>query len=361
MKALLPLALLLGLSAGVAAPLPLRLFDFTPPSAENPVLARIDDSLEIPASELRAFVAAERSSRQLEQLSPTERHQALRDLADEYLLVIEAKRRGAEQTGPFRLRMDYTRRMLLSEFLVGDEVGARATTADDYARRLASLRREIFDSCPIAVSNESHALFAQLAAETAAALARSAAPEAEKRLFAEATARAGHATLARYGSNAVPVRKALVFYLYLPPGDRPEVGTPAGLTKLLEELLLPDLLADEAQRRGLEQRDDFRAKVAENESALLRMFMQDQLRRELLALPAPSEAELARWYLLRRDRYARAAASPLVGLDGFDGQRERVQSDFLEERAAELRAKRLRKLRVQHRMTFEPPTLAAMP
>ena len=64
-----------------------RLFDFTPVSTNNPVVAIIDHSIEIPASEFFAYQKAEHLSSTKTNLNLAQKKEMLNDLIGEYLLI----------------------------------------------------------------------------------------------------------------------------------------------------------------------------------------------------------------------------------------------------------------------------------
>lgn len=328
--------------AADAGDLPDRLFDFRPVGSDNPWVARIDDRVEIPLSELCGYLAATRGNAELVSLGAAARAAAVRELVDEYLLLAAAHAAGSDAQPAFIGRMAHTRRMLLAEMLVGREVGAVAKDADDYAARLARLRDAVFEACPIEVSNEAHA--ALVAALAPAEQAMSAQDGAS---FAAVTAKLGSQVLARYPGGEVAARKMLVFALAVPRPERPDAATPAGLTRLLKELLLPELLADVGQDHGIAQTRGFRAKVIENENALRRMFARDQLLREAeVRRTAPTEREVADYFATHRERYGAGAS--------LDAVRSRVESDVVDERFELARERFLARLRAEHRIELRP-------
>lgn len=349
-----PRALLLAAGVGLARAaaampddVPDRLFDFAPVGPGNPWVARLDGTEEIPVSELRAYAAAQRGGADPAALAPDARRALIADLVDEYLLVRAARAAGADTSPAFAGRMAHTRRMLLAELLVGREVGAVARTPEDYAARLQRLRDAVFDACPIEVSNEAHArLVAALEPAGRALAAR------DGRAFAAETARLGSLVLARYPGGVVEARKLLVFALAVPESERPDAAQPAGLTQLLKELLLPELLADAARARGIEATREFRAKVIENENSLRRLFARDELLQETRRRSAvPAEAEVAAWFQAQRAHYGAGVELAAV--------RARVESDLVEERCAQARAALLATLRRAHRIEIRDAAVAA--
>ena len=340
---------------------PQRIFDFNSVSPEgNPCIARIDDSIEIPASELRGFIAAEQAKLDLKMLNDDARGQLINELIDEYLLIAEARRLGADRTELFQRRMDHTRKMLLAEFLVGEQVGARAKTAADYQRLLTGLRDELFAACPIEVSNEVHVQLAKAAADLTGSFSKEPTRvdlENGSRQWEAVADSLNSATLARYNGNQLGARKVLVFYLCLPTDARPDIATQDGLAALLKELLMPDLMAEEAMRRGLEQRDSFQFKVVENENSLLRMFMRDRLQRRVEPLKeTETEERLTRWYRDHRRNYSSETA-PAKAEDPYQGQRDRVSSDWLEDRLRSARGEVVSALRKLHTVTIDRDAL----
>jgi hypothetical protein len=191
-------------------------------------VATIDDAIVIKRDELASFIAG-RSGRPLVELTSVEQYAAARELIDEHLLAVEARRRGAETHPLFLQRMTQTRQMLLAEFLVADEVGEKADAAEIYSQRLAHLRRDVFEACAVHVSNEAHALLNDIARHAAGAMAATVNPPDQQRAARQAIHQAGDAMLCRYGQESLLVRKALIFYLSLPPAQRPDIARQEGL------------------------------------------------------------------------------------------------------------------------------------
>lgn len=334
---------------------PLRIFDFQPVSEDlNPAVARIDGSTVIPLSELRGFVAAERASLIDDSLDRAEWREVLDDLIDEYLLVLEARRMEVHRGERFRKRMEFTRGMLLSEFLVSAEVDAMASSGDEYTRLLNQLREDLFEGCHIEVSNEVHQALAEAAGVAIELIPATLKTQEDldrgARAFEAAMAAIGDLELARYNGQPLPARRMLAFYLALPAGDRVAIDTPQGLTRLLKELLMTELMQAEALRLKLDRQYAFKAKMLENEVSLLRMYMRDYLGiTPGIGRDAVDEAELLAWYRARRSDYPPVLTDEaLENPDEYEGNRERVLDDFLEARASRDRREFVDELRIRH-------------
>jgi hypothetical protein len=94
-----------------------RFFDFTPATPNNPVVATIDGTIEIPLSELRGYRDAERLHAITDPASLAQKRAVLDDLLGEYLLVDEAHRSGVVQSPAFTKQMEATRTLILTDLI----------------------------------------------------------------------------------------------------------------------------------------------------------------------------------------------------------------------------------------------------
>lgn len=79
----------------------------------------------------------------------------------------------------------------------------------------------------------------------------------------------------------------------LPPYVRPIVETPAGRMQFLDSLITRDLLLREALRRGLDRRDEVRARLDQARKSIL---LETLLREVAEQAPGPSDEELRKYY-----------------------------------------------------------------
>ena len=332
----LAMASALGLLASGSEELERRFFDFTPISEANPVVATIDDRIEIPLSELRAYWEAERRHT-IDLSNPQQRSVLLDDLIAEYLLVDEAWRTGVPQAPAFSRRMDATRTMLLTDFMamhatkekIAEPGGSQNTDA------ASALADRLFEAARIDISNEAYELVKRAArAIDTTRTASQRGPVVAPREEANARMRAiiedtPDAVLARYENKTISVRQVLVIYAGLPP-PRPAVATEAGLVELIKPLITPELMALAAVKQGIADDPEFRQKFIQNRTALLRFYMQDLITAELnRRMQSPDlETHLRAWYDKHKLLYAPLEGNRVAHTPPYEEARERVLGDY---------------------------------
>jgi len=351
--------LMLGLPANSrATSFERRLFDFTPVSSTNPVVARIGNTMEIPMSEYRAYVAAEKEAIIRTNASFAEKQAVLDDLIGEYLLVDDAYKNGVDKHPEFLRKMDYTRTILLSEFLTAQEVDAKAKTADEYHRLLADLQNRVFEAAEIIVSNEAYEKLKKAAREINAADQTSIDRKASMARIRAVMESMDESVLARYDNEKVTVKEVLAIYANL-HAPRPRLETKQDLIDILKPLVMPSLLAAEARKRGIENHADFKNKIEQNRNALLRIYEHGRLQQQASdGMKAPDLSERLRaWYEQNKEHYAIDGAAGSKTIPPYSEVRERVEGDYsvgLWERAE---ADKIRSLRKSNQVKIDDAVL----
>ena len=318
-----------------------RLFDFTPVSKDNPVLARIGDSVKIPVSEYLAYQKAEHLSTAHDKLSSAQKKEMLNDLIGEYLLVDEAYRIGADKRPGITSRMKYTRTFLLSDFLVVQEVGKKAATAEEYNKLLQNLQNRLFEAATIDVSIEAYDKLKNLAKEINALSGKtpsSAPSESVSPTSPSPSAKIGEmiekmpdSVLARYNGTPVMVNQLAAIYstLQLP---RPRLETNEDLIVLIKPLIIPELMAAEAVKQGIEKLPDFQNKITQNQNALLRIYMHGlikaQTNKELEVSSSDLEKKMRAWYRQNAEDYAVQTTGGAKKIPSYDEIHKRVEGDY---------------------------------
>jgi hypothetical protein len=334
-----------------------RFFDFAPVSPANPVVARIDGTLEIPLSELRGYREAERPQAITDQASLAQRRAVLEDLINEYLYVDAAYRAGVPELPAFARQMAATRTMILTDFMAA-RAAEKSPTAMENNDAAMALAEKLFAAAAIEVSNEACATLRQ-AAHAMDAAGAGAAANSRLRAIIDATR---ETTLARYEGKSISVHQLLVIYAGLPTEKRPAVATDDGIIALIKPLILPELMALEATRRGIAAEPAFQQKLTQNRNALLRFHAQGQVEREAVErLNAPdAEAQLRAWYQDHQNDYA------VIGADGakrpatFAEARPRVEGDYSVALRDRLLAEQAQALRKTHAVTIDEQVLALL-
>lgn len=360
-------ALLLGWAATVNAdPLARRFFDFAPASRSNPVVAAIDETVRIPLSELRAYQAAEHLATQGRELSLTEKKALLDLLITEYVLVDGAYRAGVPETADFIRRMETTRTMLLADFLAmrapkrADEPGA---TAEDMAR----IADTVFNAAALHISNEAHAALKRAAFDiervTVAARLGPIVDSAEalgaklRGIISEVPA----TVLVQFAGRRLLLRDVARYYVGL-ASPRPAVAAPEELLAFLKPLVLPELLAAEAVRRGIPHDPEFQQKCAQNRNALLRFHVQGELERQANAVLRSEQIdqELRLWYERHKGDYAPVDGEHRGRVPPFAEARSRVLADYSVALLERLKAERAAALRKERRITIDLEALSKL-
>ncbi len=331
-----------------------RFFDFTPISADNPVVATIDGTLAIPLSELRAYRHGERLQAKTDTLA--QKRALLDDLVNEYLYVDEAYRAGVVTSPRFAKQMETTRTLILTDFMSTRALQEKNKTSPTPNDAAAALANRLFDTATIDISNEAYGVIKRAAKTidvTSAASKRGPIvdpPEAAaEKLYAIVNA-APEAVAVSYAGKTISIHELLSIYAGLPT-PRPPVETQEGFVAMIKPLITPELMALEAIRRGIAEEPEFQNKVIQNRNALLRFHVHGAIEtqaNEVLRGPA-LEAQLAAWY---RDH---AAAFVTPAIDGGAGKipplsdvKDRALADFsvdLCDRLLAEKAHELRKLR----------------
>jgi hypothetical protein len=325
------------------------LYDATPASAANPIVARAaGGAIAITVGELRGFVAAEPASgARRGPLTAADKRACLERLMDEQLLLWDGYRRGADRAPELVRVLEQTRSMLLLEALTR-RVKAGASTTEAGEASLQKLRDRLFEATDVRVSNESYGLLEAI-------LRPPGGPEA-------APARARERTLATSALGPITIDDVLQAHAQLPAARRPRLETREGLIDVLRGLMGQALLVAEAKRRGLERSEPVRRGVEMNRNALVRLWTVDRLEKTAAAeLSQPGfDARLRLWYEGRsRSRYTYRDGSGIERTVSFATGRESIRNDYLEERIDGVRAEEVRRLRSGGDVEIDERALAA--
>jgi hypothetical protein len=327
-----------------------RIFDFTPVSATNPVVATIDGDIEIPLSELRGFRDAEKLTAITDPASLGQKRAVLDALLDEYLMVDRAYRDDVPGSPGFARQMEATRTMVLTDFMAMRAAAGHVAAAAADPDPGVALAEKLFEAAKIEVSNESYDLVKRAARAVDAATGSRG--EMQARLHA-IVAETPEAVLVRYEDRMIGVRQIVALYAGLPVEKRPAVQTESGMIELIKPLILPELMAREALKQGIAAEPAFKQKIIQNQNALLRFHAQGAIERranEFLRAPDLGD-RLREWYEAHRSLY-QVIEKEQPRQATFDEALARVEGDYsvavrdrlLAEEAASLR--KLRSIRI---------------
>ena len=355
-----------------------RIFDFTPISTTNPVVARIGHSIEIPASEYLAYQKAEHESTVKTNLDMAQKKEILNDLIDQYLLVDEAYSIGADRQPGFTNRMEFTRTMLLSEFLVAQEVDAKAKTSEEYNDLLDKLQNRLFDAATINVSIEDYDKLKKAAKEIDAA--GKASPRLDPGVDVQKNTSSARireimenmddSVLARYSDTAmtnsttitngtaITVKQVLAVYSHL-HAPRPPLESNEDLVNIIKPFMMPSLMAAEAKKEGIETLPAFQNKVIENRNALLRIYMDGVIEAQANdELNAPGlEKRIQSWYKQNKEHYAVQATNDVKMMPTYGEIQKRVEGDYSVDLRDRIQAEKVHALRKTHPVEINEPIL----
>ena len=368
---LVPAVLLLTDAASLRADVPFetmrRLYDFTPVGPDNPVVARVKDcGIEIPASELRAYVASYVSDEAARALSLAEKRHYLEGLIDDHLLLWNGYEQKADQTKGIADMLRSTRGMLLEEALEDQVLKAQAKPGLDREETLRKFRDELFSKINVEVSNQA---YAKLKAEahridaTAGALEALGKPgmtrnDANPDLQASASVR--EVPLAHCPFGTITIGDFLQAYTRMPAPQRPDLDKQEGVIAVLKQMLGSDLMVAEARARGLDKAAQFREKLQLNRNVLTRLYALDQLTARAVAeMKSPGiDARLKKWYEAHRKDYTATDKNGKEQPLSFSAVRDRVADEYFQDLQERLRTDQIRVWRQQHKVEIDEAALA---
>ncbi len=332
-----------------------RFFDFTPVSAENPVVATIDGTVQIPLSELRGYRDAERPRTITDPANLAQKRAVLDDLVNEYLYVDDAYRAGVPESAAFSRRMDATRTMLLSDFMSVRAIETKPLATMPDREAAAAMAEKLFDAANIEVSNEAYDLL-----KKSAFVVDQAAENSPQ--LAAVVKHAPDATLVRYEDRTISVHQILAIYAGLPVAKRPRVATEAGLIAMIKPLIAPELMALEAAKRGIAAEPAFQHKLIQNRNALLRFHVHGAIESQANAvLNGPDlEPQLAAWYRTHAEFYATPATSGGKTIPTLAAVRDRALADFSVDLRDRLLAEKAQALRRERHVAIDEKALQAL-
>jgi hypothetical protein len=341
-----------------------RFFDFTPVSASNPVVASIDN-IQIPLSELRGYRDAERLNTLTDQPAPlTVKRDVLDGLLNEYLYVDEAYRTGVPESPEFMRQMEATRTMILTDFMSMRASGEKITNADEGNDARRALAERLFEAASIAVSNEAYDVLkrAAKAVDVTSAASRKGPVFESKQAVAAKLYAIVDATpdlvLVEYENKTISVRQLLSIYAGL-ASPRPSIETPEGLTEMIKPLILPELMAIEAMKRGIANEPEFQTKIIQNRNALLRFHVHGQIERKSNAvMRSPTiESELLAWYEAHKSSYAETNDKGEKQIPPYEELRPVIEGDYSVAVRDRLLAEKARLLRKGRSITIDDEVL----
>ena len=328
-----------------------RIYDFTPVSESNPIVARVAGTpVEIPMSELQAHLKAEVNEEERKKLDAAGKRRQLDRLIDELTLLWDAYEQKADKSERVTTTLDGTKKLLLGEFLVKEEVDDKAKTSEEHARMLKVFRERLFQKAAITVSNESYAVLKEAAKQ------KSPPPDS---LTPEVAAHA----LAQCLDHTVTIGDVWKVWTAQPPDKRADLGSPEQLTSILYDLTEDVLKVNEARARGIDKRRPYREKVQANRAALTRMWAHDRVTQEASQrLKSPeTEPRLRQWYQDHlKSRYTYKDEQGNEKVMSYDAEKQSIENDYFDELRETVKAERAKRLRGDRKVEVDERLLSTV-
>ena len=328
-----------------------RIYDFSPVSEANPIVARVlGTPVEIPMSELQGHLKAEVNDEERAKLTPEGKRKQLDRLVEELILLWDAYQQKADEHERVVNTLDGTRKMLLGEFLTKEDVDDKAKSGEDHARQRALFLERLFQKTPITVSNEAYA-------ELKAAVAK-VAPSADP---GEPPPALAGRPLAKCKDQTVTVGDAWKAWAGKPASARPDLRDPSGLESILKDLTEDTAKVSEALARGIEKTRPYREKVQANRAALTRMWFQDRVTQEAVqrSKSPETEARLRQWYQDHlKTRYTYKDEQGKEQVVSFDAEKESIKNDYFDQLRETVRTERARRLLGDRKVEVDERLLA---
>jgi hypothetical protein len=315
---------------------------------------------------LRAYRDAERPHAITDAGNAAQKRAVLEELISEYLLVDEAYRTGATQSAGFVRQMDATRTMILTDFMAAraEKEKPPVNPADPDAAK--ALGDQLFEAETIDISNEAFAVVKRVAAAIDAASAAAKrgpivdSPQHAAEELRAIVQQAPEVVVVRYAEKTITSRQILVIYAGL-PAPRARIDTESGFVAMIKPMIVPELMAIEATKRGIATDPLYQAKLIQNQNALLRFHMQGLIeRRATDVMHAPNiEEQLVTWYRAHLADYT-------VGAEGsrrvqpFNEVRQRVEGEYSVDLLERFKAEQIAALRKNHTIVVNDRMLAGL-
>ncbi len=341
-----------------------RLYDFTPAGPGNPVVVRVPQyGIEIPVSELRAFVATQLGDADRAALAPADKRRYLDALLDDHLLLWNGYEQKADQTENVAGMLRSTQTMLLEGALTQQELATQGKPPEQGKELLGKLRDQLFGRMDITVSNESYARLKDEALRmerTAGAMETLGKPgAASKEVPLSADVR--DLPLARCKFGVITVGGFLQAYTRMPASQRPDLQSHEGVIAIFKQMLGTDLLMAEARSRGLDKSPMVREKMQLNRNVLTRLYALDQLTARAVAqMKSPGiETCLKEWYEANLKKlYTVKEGDGSVHALSLTAEKDRISDDYFQDLQERIRADQIRVLRKDCSVEIDQSVLA---
>jgi hypothetical protein len=330
------------------SPGPHRLFDATPVSNGNPIVAEIKEyGIEIPLSELQAYVRTDTPPAKVGQtLTVDEKRAELQKLLNEHLWVWAGFNAHADQDHDILGMLHITEVEGMRAVLIRDEIESKAKTFPEYQLLKKAFVQRLFDHAEIHISSAAYELLKPAAKRLNAAEA-ALRPEQEldpthlpdgltqeQRVMPLATCKVATVRigdfLAAYSRKSVPERANL--------DDRD------ALVSGLQDALESALLLAEARARGLDHIPEVQQQIENDRTGLVRQWAMEEVARKADAeVHQPqSEPRIKAWYDAHRaDLYTAKDPTGKTHVLDYAENHDQVLNDYFTYRMEQMRQEQL--------------------
>jgi hypothetical protein len=325
-----------------------RLFDATPVSAGNPVVAEIKEcAIEIPLSELQAYVRTDTPPTKVGQtLTAEEKRAELQKLLNEHLWVWAGYHAHADQDRDILGMLHITEVEGMRALLVRDEIESKAKSFAEYQLLKKAFVQRLFDQAEIHISPAAYALLKPAAKRLNAAEA-SLRPTQEldpNNLPDGLTQEQRLMPLATCKVATVRIGDFLAAYSRKPVPERANLDNQAALVSGLQDALEGALLLAEARARGLDRAPEVQHQVENDRTGLVRQWaIEEVARRADVEVHQPqSEPRIKSWYDAHRaDLYTTKDAAGKPHVLDYAENHDEVMNDYFTHRMEEMRQEQL--------------------
>jgi hypothetical protein len=326
----------------------LRLYDMSPVSATNPVVASVEDcGIAIPAGEFCAYMNIWMPpEKKRSVLTKTEKLQYLQQLLDEHLLLWDGYQKNLNHAPELAEQLESTLRLNLEQSLIHRELELKAPKTDQEKQKLIeALQDRILKAADLQVVPD--------AFEEFKAIINS--PDGSEPVLDTLSDAQRHRPLVQYDGGTLSMADCLEEYYSLPAGNRPDIQEPAEFLKIAQPLLISPLMQAEGRKQGLESSAEVQANVQLNRNVLTKMAMLSRLASQGHAQrEAPGWQDRAKqWYDTHKNRYAAQNGEIL----SYETNKRAVMDDYEQDIVSRIRAEELRSLRTNHTIIINDPVL----
>jgi len=337
------LAVLLIPVSGLGVEPLLRLYDMSPVSTTNPVVASVKEyGIEIPLNELSAYINRWMPpEKKHDTLTSAEKLRYLQQLLDDHLLLWDGYQKQLDHAPELVAQLDYTLRLDLEAALVQHELEQKAPkTDDDKEKVIDALEDRVFKNSKIQIDQPAYDELKDIVNAS-----DGGEPDVQKLTDARR-----NQVLVRYDGGTLSIGDCLDNYYNVPSGDRPDILDPADLLPIIRSAIISPLMQAEGRKEGLMSSSWVQTDLQLNRNVLTKMAMLSWLARQGHAQrEAPGwDDRVKQWYENNKNRYLIHEADGKETLLSYETNKRTVMDDCEADIVNRIRAEEVRSLRQSH-------------